>query len=588
MRINHNLMAMNAHRQLGSNSRAQAKSIEKLSSGYRINRAGDDAAGLAISEKMRAQIRGLNQATRNAQDGISLIQTAEGALAETHDILQRMSELSIQSANGTFDNEVDRKNLQSEVTALKSELDRISKSSNFNGIKLLDGSLGSDMQKVAPNVTVNGDTTAVSVVEQAAPSGASGVSTTWVAFDATVTAEDAAADRVDGVYSIKYNDDKGVEHRIDIKAAAVDGTDDHTVWTAKLDGKELSSATYTGSGADDAGIDAGIKNILKKIEPFNKLFEVESDDAAAFTFQAKTSTSKAEVVEVLDGTATHDDEQPYTKLDSIHRSSRKEGISKGPRVEVNVLFMTGISDGALKKEDLDKGILIVDGEKFAFVKDGSENSADVIKALRDRGVSKDNIVTVANPEIGQITAAEVSAMVDKINNVIGEGTVKTLPADLPTTAAGGKTTATSTTLCFESKWVDKGKGLTLQVGDTSEDYQKITVRVNEMSSKGLDIAHLSVATQEDAAIATGKIKNAINKVSSTRGDLGALQNRLEHTINNLETTTENVTASESRIRDVDMAKEMMNYTKQNILNQAAQAMLAQANQLPQGVLQLLR
>ncbi len=274
MRIQHNIAALNSHRQLGTNNTSVSKNLEKLSSGYKINRAGDDAAGLAISEKMRAQITGLETAQKNANDGISLVQTAEGALTEVHSMLNRMVELAHQSANGTYQNDIDRENLQKEVTSLTSEIDRIAKGTNFNGLNLLDGTQSS--------------------------------------------------------------------------------------------------------------------------------------------------------------------------------------------------------------------------------------------------------------------------------------------------------------------------GLTLQIGDTSDTFNQLTVTIGNMDAASLTLSGVDISTQTGAQAAVATIKDAINAVSSTRGDLGALQNRLEHTINNLGVTSENMTAAESRIRDVDMAKEMMSYTKNNILVQASQAMLAQANQLPQGVLQLLK
>ncbi len=274
MRIQHNIAALNSHRQLGTNNTSVSKNLEKLSSGYKINRAGDDAAGLAISEKMRAQITGLETAQKNANDGISLVQTAEGALTEVHSMLNRMVELAHQSANGTYQNDIDRENLQKEVTSLTSEIDRIAKGTNFNGLNLLDGTQSS--------------------------------------------------------------------------------------------------------------------------------------------------------------------------------------------------------------------------------------------------------------------------------------------------------------------------GLTLQIGDTSDTFNQLTVTIGNMDATSLTLSGVDISTQTGAQAAVATIKDAINAVSSTRGDLGALQNRLEHTINNLGVTSENMTAAESRIRDVDMAKEMMSYTKNNILVQASQAMLAQANQLPQGVLQLLK
>ena len=361
MRIQHNIAALNSYRNLTNNNSAVSKNLEKLSSGYKINRAGDDAAGLAISEKMRAQITGLNTAQKNAQDGVSLVQTAEGALTEVHSMLNRMVELADQSANGTYDNAVDRANLQKEITSLKDEIDRIADSTNFNGINLLDGSL----QK-----------------------------------GATVTVKFSANLKNGGSLS-------GETLKLDTLQAG--------------DTVTIGNKTYKMAAADDA-----TKGEFQNLAGLKKLVK---DD-------------------------------------------------------------TGI--------DLDT------------------NTATAVKASK------------------------------------------------------------------------AGKELTLQIGDTSADFNQMTVGVNDMHTKALGIDTIDISTQDGAQKAVDLIKTAINSVSSTRGDLGAIQNRLEHTINNLSVTAENMTAAESRIRDVDMANEMMAYTKNNILVQSSQAMLAQANQIPQGVLQLLQ
>ena len=364
MRIQHNIMAMNAYRNYNNNTSALSKNLEKLSSGYKINRAGDDAAGLAISEKMRAQITGLKAATKNVKDGVSLVKTAEGALQEVHDMLNRMDSLATQSANGTYDNEVDRLNLQKEVTALKSEIDRIADSSNFNGKKLLNGEL---------------------------ETGAT------VSFAISGTAGGNA-----------------------IQAGAADGE-------FNLDGlKAGDSVTINGK---------------------------------TYTFAAA---------------ATGDDGKTFKDLASLKTAAEKNGIT-------------------LKTDD------------------------------------------------------------------------------------ATKVTATKT-----------GAALGLQIGDTSDAFNQLSVNVKDMHSKALGIDDLSIADQDGAAAAIAKIKDAINTVSGTRGDLGAIQNRLEHTSNNLSVMTENIQDAESTIRDTDVADEMMAYTKNNILVQSAQAMLAQANQVPQGVLQLLQ
>lgn len=403
MRIQHNIMAMSAYRNYSNNTSALSKNLEKLSSGYKINRAGDDAAGLAISEKMRAQITGLKAANKNVKDGVSLVQTAEGALQEVHDMLNRMDSLATQSANGTYDNEVDRLNLQKEVTALKTEIDRIADSANFNGKKLLDGSLDS-----------NATTT----------------------FTGAATADKAAVD-----VTIKGQDN-----------VSIGGTD-----------KPLTFKLAIGT-ADSA--------------------EVGTDGAVTITV-------------------------------------KKEEVYSADKIQ-----------NLIKNATLNNGITDADEQKA--IKSALEN------------------VTVSGKGID------------------------------------GKTGNTALAATAGNKAAAKGAALTLQIGDTSDKYNQMGVNVGDMHAKALGIADLTVADQDGAAAAIQSIKDAINTVSSTRGDLGAIQNRLEHTQNNLSVMTENIQDAESTIRDTDVADEMMAYTKNNILIQSAQAMLAQANQVPQGVLQLLQ
>lgn len=401
MRIQHNIAALNSYRNLTGNNNAVSKNLEKLSSGYRINRAGDDAAGLAISEKMRAQITGLNTAQKNAQDGVSLVQTAEGALTEVHSMLNRMVELADQSANGTYDNPVDRANLQKEIASLKDEIDRIADSTNFNGINLLDGSLSTST---------------------------------------TSTLNTPAA---------------GTNAGVDLKFTFADKFKDKEI-NVKLEHKANNGDTIEASvGADG------------------------------------TITLK------MDATKDHS------------ASAIKEALAKATTADV-----------------------------------ATEEKAKMNSLLASATVTGKGTTTVKN-------AADFA---------IKQGTA-TAP---------------------------KGKSLTLQIGDTSKDFNQMAVSVGDMHTDALGIADIDISTQVGAQTAVDKIKTAINSVSSTRGDLGAIQNRLEHTINNLSVTSENMTAAESRIRDVDMANEMMAYTKNNILVQSSQAMLAQANQLPQGVLQLLQ
>lgn len=414
MRIQHNIMAMSAYRNYSKNTSALSKNLEKLSSGYKINRAGDDAAGLAISEKMRAQITGLKAANKNVKDGVSLVQTAEGALQEVHDMLNRMDSLATQSANGTYDNEVDRLNLQKEVTALKTEIDRIADSSNFNGKKLLDGSM---------------DGLQTSVYKGATTAGKADIDLS-IAHDKQVSIG-------------------GANKTLSFKFELVDNTADNE---AKI------------------GTDGTVTIKLKK------------GDTAAETHSA------ASIQQLI----------ANTKLDDV----------------ANTL--------------------------------SADEKADLEQALKE--------VTVSGKDVS----------------------IKKTDTDL--TATTGTPDPNKNT----------GEKLTLQIGDTADNFNKMKVNVGDMHAKALGLADLTIADQDGAAAAIQKIKDAINTVSSTRGDLGAIQNRLEHTQNNLSVMTENIQDAESTIRDTDVADEMMAYTKNNILIQSAQAMLAQANQVPQGVLQLLQ
>ena len=487
MRIQHNIAALNSYRNLTGNNSAVSKNLEKLSSGYRINRAGDDAAGLAISEKMRAQITGLNTAQKNAQDGVSLVQTAEGALTEVHSMLNRMVELADQSANGTYDNEVDRANLQKEIASLKDEIDRIADSTNFNGINLLDGSLSAKKLDLNKASTLGGQ--AITVKENAA------VATT---SDFTV----GAGDGKENTLTVEYADENGKLHSVDLK--------------------------YT-SDTDATNNTKNIKDAIAKSE-LASVFDV-AETGSKFTLTSKVAGeggAKLTAIKTTDQTA-----------DTVKNGTVKEGTNA---------TVTANGQGAIANGDK----ITLNGKTYQFVKDTDTEVADGATAVL-------------------IGKADADTMVN-LNKALE--------------SAGIKATQTGNNITFAA--LNNGKGLTLQIGDTSEDFNQMTVSVGDMHTVALGIADIDISTQAGAKAAVGKIKSAINSVSSTRGDLGAIQNRLEHTINNLSVTAENMTAAESRIRDVDMANEMMAYTKNNILVQSSQAMLAQANQLPQGVLQLLQ
>ena len=392
MVVQHNLQAMNANRMLNVTTGQQAKSTEKLSSGYRINRAADDAAGLTISEKMRKQIKGLDQASTNAQDGVSSVQTAEGALTEVHSMLQRMNELAVQSANGT-NAQSDRDAIQAEITQLTTEIDRVSETTKFNEIYLLKG-----------------------------------------------------------------------------------------------DSKTTKDVTFYKSGY------------------------VTNDDMDLFLEGSTTAIDKKDIAD-----AVASGKKLYTE--AAKAAGQKQAGDKLAKKGTDYAYLTKIYDNT-----------------------GKELSAEEAKkATGDLFANKEHTVKV-----------------------------KTKTDYLTTNTVNGE-------LSFN-----------LHVGADSEADNKIGVSIETMSSLGIGVKDLKVSTEDDATVAIDTIAAAIQKVSSQRSALGAVQNRLEHTIDNLDNVVENTTAAESRIRDTDMAEEMVNYSKNNILAQAGQSMLAQANQSTQGVLSLLQ
>ena len=417
MVVQHNMQAANANRMLNVTTSAQSKSTEKLSSGYRINRAADDAAGLTISEKMRKQIKGLDRASTNAQDGVSAVQTAEGALTEVHSMLQRMNELATQSANGT-NSTTDRKAIQDEIDQLTTEIDRVSETTKFNETYLLKGN--------------------------------------------SQTASQATFMK------------SGYAFKDGVKFFRAGATQDVDALTGDVLAKALSSG--------------------------EKLY----------------STKAAAAGKV----------QPDTDI-----------VTKGKEYD----YVTKLYDADGKEVSAEN---VLAGKK-------ANGTADADKYYTsDKG--EKGVATVGSETNVEIAAADAKANYLKQYNVNGA-------------------------LSFN-----------LHVGADSAADNKIAVKIDSMSAAGIGVKDLKVNTEDDATAAIDRISEAISKVSSQRSSLGAVQNRLEHTINNLDNVVENTTSAESRIRDTDMAKEMVNYSKNNILAQAGQSMLAQANQSNQGVLSLLQ
>ena len=452
MVVQHNLTAMNANRMLGITTGQQSKSSEKLASGYRINRAADDAAGLTISEKMRKQIRGLEQASTNAQDGISCVQTAEGALTEVHSMLQRMNELAVQASNGTLSNETDRQAIQDEIDQLVTEIDRVSETTKFNDIYLLKGD----------GEEVKSSSTSAASIE--------------IGYVSTITGEN------------------------------------QLTWVT---GGTTLYATKDGVSAEVT------------VDNYEEFFEINENGVAA----------------KKDGVAFYTDAPNDSNEFGAQLTEATITLSDYVKVESDLLYDKS-SQSLVKEEDLKAGGTYFDANG-KYLGGLAKYNSDATPALTEIGAEQiDNYVTVTRKD-------------EETTNVMGS----------------------------------KALSLNLHVGAESAEDNKINVTIESMSSAGIGVDVLKgtgVMTEEAATDAIDTISAAIQKVSSQRSALGAVQNRLEHTIANLDNVVENTTAAESRIRDTDMAEEMVEYSKNNILAQAGQSMLAQANTSTQGVLSLLQ
>jgi flagellin len=591
MVVRTNTMALNAYRQLGMNNSAVAKSLEKLSSGFRINRAADDAAGLAISEKMKAQIKGLETASANSQDGISLLQTAEGNLAEVHNMLNRMVELATKSANGTYTS-TEREALQSEVDQLLEEIDRISQSANFNGAKLLDGSLAAE--QAVTKIEVGGN---------AKTYKSDGSKASFETKEALVAYGSTGKLAEDGdILTFNIGFDDGTSSSFQFKIDMSEGTGKHKL--TSLDGK----TTYATLAADGIVTDQNVADAVTaalKASDLSKEFNITTAGKKVKLEALETGTSGRKVLsfdmtaQKADGTA-----KPYAP-------DPTGAVNTTTSIGVNTV--SGVDDGfEIKASELveyngknfDDAVFTINGHKFVILAndmdpatDGTGANDDWVNAfsdlpsdvtvliggvggLMDGGAANAPAAGGTNPDTANSNFAQNIKKIAEVTGLtvtaaITEGTTNNIDA------------ADGFRLSLNKTPVD-GKGLVLQIGDTADDYNKMKINIEDMSSKGLKIDGLDITTEPNASASIDKVKNAINAVSTQRASLGAFQNRLEYTINNLDVAVENLSAANSRIRDTDMAKEMMNYTKMNVLVQSAQAMLAQANQQPQSVLQLLQ
>ncbi|RPK25833.1 flagellin [Paenibacillus xylanexedens] len=590
MIINHNIAALNTHRQLSANTANTNKNIEKLSSGLRINRAGDDAAGLAISEKMRGQIRGLDQASRNAQDGISLIQTAEGALNETHSILQRQREIANQSANGT-NTDSDRQALQDEMNQLTSEINRIGNTTEFNTQKLLQGDGKSNL--TGTGVIANAKLTngADAVVTQAKAGNtvagdvsaiANGNTVTYtvngqalkVTFDTANTALGTGGEVKDGVTGNDAHVNLGADFTNNAAGVTETANSIKSALEAMIDKNDTLKGQYkvevTGgnkvviSAVEGGKFDGGAGSIAVASTLTTATFADDATITAAGTnVNAVASNTTIDFDTILNGaTAAAKDGQ----LNSL--------VGKGLTVNGEQIEFYDASKGAYSGKAI--GVAINTALEAA---DG-DKADKLAKAIADTVGSKISGVSLTSAaNVLTITATKGGVAGDEIE--IKDGGVQ---KNFETSFQIGANTGQSMSLSI-GDMRSSALGITGKSGDAGFTKENtVTDGTNDVKGE----AALNISTKEGAAAAIAVLDKATATVSSERSKLGAVQNRLEHTINNLGTASENLTAAESRIRDVDMAKEMMSQTKNNILAQAAQAMLAQANQQPQGVLQLLR
>ena len=499
MRINNNITAINAHRNYGVNNASIGKNVEKLSSGYRINRAGDDAAGLAISEKMRAQIRGLQMASKNSQDAISLVQTAEGALQSAHNILQRMRELSVQSASDTNETTIDRAALQQEFSQMIKEINDTAGKTKFNDQSLIDGTFAKSI------TTATTTSTAVSFAwaDDRITATQASISFTSILSQAEVAAITGVANETTSFYGSSSNGPITVEFKG--SPSGVEGQKYNGVWNIILsDGKISAENQRTG----------------ERITA--ELGAVNPTDSASISLGALGT-----IVITNPGTSAIQD-------NSYQSLTGQVTVSGAVDFQAAVFKHVAVLNGG-------EQIVIETGQTTLNFANGG-----ISMLLKDAVV------------------ADSSTNVQAIK--IGSADATTAPIQISIQKA-------------------QGKNLVIQSGANEGD--NIALNLAKLDAYSLGISGSNIGNRMDASIAITQVNTALNIGSSQRAALGALQNRLEYKISNLDIGAENLQAAESRIRDIDMAKEMTTFTKNNILFQASTAMLAQANALPQGVLQLL-
>ena len=649
MVVQHNMQAMNANRMLNVTTGQQAKSTEKLSSGYRINRAADDAAGLTISEKMRKQIKGLDRASTNAEDGVSAVQTAEGALTEVHSMLQRMNELATQASNGT-NSESDRSAIQDEISQLTTEIDRVAETTKFNETYLLKGNTdGTSSEKtvnahdagLAGKLVDNGDGTSTFKLDKELKDGdnvmiagknytigsketsTKGFQNLDTLQDKVVSAGDSVSYEDNGKTVTKTLVDKvanantvytaAAEIEIDGKKYTIDaaGTDLSANKLKAADAKLMvdealaagKKATLTKTGTA-AGIYAAGKDVkVDIVSTIDSDKEISSlDTTATFTKGAPTAAELATAAGTtlaaghtvtLNGesiTATAKDPANMSVIKDVVK--QLQGESKAGANDADTIKIGTTTFNIADKTDIGGNKITVD-DALALL-----NDKDTVAITANRAEAKSAMLVAGLTSGADYTAVETKAASSDDNVISVKDAYSKMAEELAKASSIGTDTAATVksnnsgefTIKQGSVEVKDALTFNLHVGADADMTNKINVDIESMSAAGLGIKGLNVkdATGTEATYAIDAIADAISKVSEQRSALGAVQNRLEHTISNVDNVVENTTSAESRIRDTDMASEMVNYSKNNILAQAGQSMLAQANQSNQGVLSLLQ
>ena len=594
MKINHNMGAMNSKRNMKINNKASSKSIEKLSSGLRISSAGDDVAGLSISEKMRSQIRGLEQASRNAADGITLIQTAEGALNETNSILQRMRELSVQSINDT-NNESDRNAIQKEINSLTSEINRIANNTEYNNKKLLTGGDGKGIKAI--NLDFNGTEVTHTKGNDAVTKGMK------VGVDIKAGLSSNAIPRPDG-FNFEL---KGVALSVSFVHLPNGNVGDITY--ATQNNGVITGGQIKITNTQDGTLEA--KDVEKVAKATAELFQKQIDSNPTLNGEFKAYNKGSQIIiEALDSNGTVSNGE--MKITGI--ASSKNGLTVSDANTGNV-----VGDGAtIGKQDIPaKGAsTTIDFSNVAA-------TLDDIKALVDAGMSINGQTiqfydSTDGPYKGKAIGIDIKGVTNAeqlVDAIITQTQNKLHGVEL-TKDGNNKLVITSTTKgehskleIFNGNSYNKDIEISLQVG--SNENQSMLVSIGEMTAKGLGLVgvgdgfrtvyevddgegnynvecSLDVTTAKNAQNAIGIIDEATKKVSTQRSALGAYQNRLQYVVNNLNYSAENTISSESKIRDIDMALEITKNAKSNVLLQAAQSMMAQANSAPDQIIQLLK